>query len=167
MRDQANSRRGLGAPSGLTPIEEIAYRLGRPSAAFEAPFNIAQYITLTASASDQQVAAFTLPQGNIGVLFWIGNGCNNPSDLTSVRWRIYLDDSPVPGYSGFLGSLGAMDYPWRIELPLPTPGVTVNVRVDNLTALEVSGVQARLSGVYWPLGSLPRVLAPMQSEWRQ
>lgn len=113
--------------------------------------NVALSVTLAASAVRQLVCAFKLPASYQGVIRYVANSTGNPADLTSVKWSIVVNDSDVPGFSGFIGQLAPGVYvplPMRIDL---RPNDRIFVVASNLTVNAITVVTGRLYGWAWAM----------------
>lgn len=115
--------------------------------------NIMKKVTLAASAVNTVICAFRMPPGYQGMIRYVGNSVLNAANIGSVTWSVVLNESPVAGFSNFIGLLSPGLYvplPVRIDL---APNTRVLIRASNATTAAIAGVAGRLYGWAWAINS--------------
>jgi len=97
---------------------------------------------------------FKIPSANVGVIRSFSILANTLLVTSDVRWTLFFDQSPVPGWSGLTilpRAAGSVERSWTPEetfIPIPE-GAEVRMSVEVLDAGTYQ-VSAGLHGWYYP-----------------
>jgi hypothetical protein len=123
------------------------------------PFDPAAYVATPAVGVTSTVLTFTVPEGQHGVIWKVGNvfvGAGFVEGSGSLIWQIVQDNGVVRNYDSIVASLGAVSNPTQLSGPiLIYEGQVIKLQVQNVS-LVVGGTQVggRLSGWFFPKSRL-------------
>ena len=123
--------------------------------------NEAAVVNLLASATDQVVVTYRVPQGMLGILKHFATAAENPTDMDNIRWRLRINRSPVVGFDDMIGVISTLVFPLRVNLQL-FKNALVEIVASNLTAVQINNVTAMIRGTIFPPEAFaPELLASM------
>lgn len=159
--DQAQRLTGLGIPSvppsapGAAPYSRIQYPPWQQKLPTSSDFVVLDYaMTLAAGVGSTITSAsltFAIPASMVGWLQNFSLYVLTPTALTSVKWTVRINESPVPGWDNYQNSPGVAnlyreDYS-DLQIRIPN-GAKVDIIITNLNANGPWTVGGKLAGWY-------------------
>lgn len=118
-------------------------------------FNVAEPVTLLASAANQTITDFFLSEGQLGVLRAFAMGVAIAADFDNIVWGVTLDGQRLPGLDSIRGPISTFIFPLPVVIPMPR-GARVAIVATNLTAANILLVTGMLRGTRFEAGPMLR-----------
>lgn len=106
-------------------------------------------VALPIGAGYQTVAQFTIPEGHVGVLRFVGHDLSNVGAWPQVQWRIRVDNITVGSYVGWYGQMGTMLNPFERYYTKIDQNGTVFLEASNIGFGPPLTATARIGGWYF------------------